>query len=105
MRGILKVAAVCALMLGAVGAWAQDSGEAVYKLKCAMCHGADGTANTPAGKAFNAASYKDPAVMKTPDADLIAVVKNGKNKMPAFGTMLTDAQIKAVVAYVHTLQK
>ncbi len=70
-----------------------------------MCHGADGTSNTPAGKAFNAASFKDPKVVKTPDATLAATVKNGKNKMPAFGTKLTDAQIKSVVAYIHTLQK
>ena len=32
--------------------------------------------------------------------------KNGKNgKMPAFGSQLTDAQIKDVLKYIHTLQK
>jgi cytochrome c6 len=105
VKGILRVVMVCGLAAWAGVAGAQDSGEAIYKQRCAMCHGADGAADTPAGKVFKAASYKDPAVMKTPDADLILVIKNGKNKMPAFGTMLTEEQIKSVLAYVHTLQK
>ena len=36
---------------------------------------------------------------------LSAVIKNGKNKMPAFAGKLTDPQIADVVAYIHTLQK
>jgi mono/diheme cytochrome c family protein len=39
------------------------------------------------------------------DDDLIAVTTNGKNKMPAYKGKLTDAQIKEVIAYIHTLQK
>jgi mono/diheme cytochrome c family protein len=70
-----------------------------------MCHGADGLSNTPAGKVFKAASFSDPAVVKTPDGDLIAIVQKGKNKMPAFADKLTEAQIKSVVDYIHTLQK
>ena len=70
-----------------------------------MCHGADGLSNTPAGKVLKAASFKDPVVLNTGDAELIAIVKNGKNKMPAFADKLTEDQIKAAVAYIHTLQK
>ena len=54
---------------------------------------------------LKAASFKDPAIVKTPDAELIAIVKNGKNKMPAFAGKLSDDQIKAAVAYIRTLQK
>ena len=54
------------------------------KSKCAPCHGVDGLAATPAGKVLKAASFKDPAIVKTPDAALIAIVKSGKNKMPTF---------------------
>ena len=39
------------------------------------------------------------------DAQLAAIVTDGKNKMPAFTGKLTDAQITDVVAYIHTLQK
>ena len=86
-------------------AFAQDSGADLYKAKCAMCHGAEGLGATPAGTAMKAVSFKDPAVIKAPDAELIAAVKNGKNKMPPNVGKLTDPQIKSVVAYIRTLQK
>jgi mono/diheme cytochrome c family protein len=70
-----------------------------------MCHGDDGSANTPAGKMFKAASFGDPAVVKIPDADRIAIVKKGKGSMPAFGDKLTDDQIKSVLTYIRTLEK
>jgi len=62
-------------------------------------------ANTPAGQAFKAASFSDPAIIKIPDSDRIVIVKKGKNKMPVFGDKLTDDQIKSVLAYVRTLEK
>ena len=58
-----------------------------------MCHGPDGLGNTPAGKAMKARPFNAPDVLKESDADLTAVIKNGKNKMPAFTGKLTDAQI------------
>jgi mono/diheme cytochrome c family protein len=54
---------------------------------------------------LKAASFKDPAIVKAQDAELIAIVKSGKNKMPAFAGKLPDDQIKAAVAYIRTLQK
>jgi mono/diheme cytochrome c family protein len=84
---------------------AQNSGADIYKAKCQMCHAADGSGNTPAGKAQKVRSFNLPDVLKESDADLIAVIKNGKNKMPAFTGKLTDAQITDVLAYTHTLQK
>ena len=102
----LKVATIyCVMAVLAVPAAAQDSGAETYKARCAMCHGEDGTANTPAGKAFKAASFNEPAIVKIPDLDRIAIVKKGKDKMPAFGDKLTDDQIKSVLAYIRTLQK
>ena len=84
---------------------AQSSGADTYKAKCQMCHGADGLGSTPAGKAVKARPFNAPDVLKESDTDLMAVIKNGKNKMPAFTGKLTDAQITDVVAYIHTLQK
>ena len=83
----------------------QTSGADIYKAKCQMCHAADGSGNTPAGKAMKAHPFDSPDVIKMSDSELIAVVKNGKERMPAFGEKLTDAQIKNVVAYIRTLQK
>ena len=99
------IAILCLAASVVTPGFAQGSGADTYKAQCALCHGADGLAATPVGKAFKAASFKDPAVVKTPDAALIAIVKSGKDKMPSFSTKLTDAQIKAVVAYIRTLEK
>lgn len=84
---------------------AQDSGAQIYKDRCTLCHGDDGKATTDVGKAFNAASFSAPAAVKASDAELIGIVTKGKGKMVAFGGVLTDDQIKAVVAYIRTLQK
>ena len=96
--------AVCMATLLAATALA-DGGADIYKAKCALCHGPDGLAATPAGKALKAVSFKDPAVAKAKDADLIAVVTNGKNKMPPFNGKLAPTDIKAVVGYIRTLAK
>jgi cytochrome c6 len=84
---------------------AQGAGADIYKSKCQMCHGADGSGNTPAGKSTKANPFNSPDIMKMSDDDLIAVTKKGRNKMPAFAGKLTDAQITDVVAYIRTLQK
>jgi mono/diheme cytochrome c family protein len=77
------------------------AGEATYKSKCAMCHGADGK-----GKASMANSDLTAAdVQKKSDADLSGTISNGKPpKMPAFKTLTPD-QVKDVVAYVRSLKK
>jgi mono/diheme cytochrome c family protein len=106
VRARLKCAVVVGMMVSiAAPVFGQDSGADIYKLKCAMCHAVDGTANTPAGKAFKAASFSDPAVVKISDADRTVVVKNGKNKMPVFGDKLSADQITAVLGYIRTLEK
>ena len=84
---------------------AQSSGADTYKAKCQMCHAADGSGNTPAGKAMKAVPFNSPDVIKSSDSELTAAIKDGKGKMPAFAGKLTDAQIKDVVAYIRTLQK
>jgi len=86
-------------------AFAQNGGADTYKAKCLMCHGATGLGDSPAGKALKAASFKDPAVVKASDAEMIGIVTKGKNKMPAYEGKLTDAQIKAAITYIRTLQK
>jgi len=96
-----------ALAIAILSASAVASAEAAdtYKAKCQMCHGADGLAATPAGKAMKTPPFTDPAVLKASDADLIASTKNGKGKMPAYTGKLTDAEISSLIAYIHTLQK
>lgn len=91
--------------LGNIALHAQASGADTYKAKCQMCHGADGLGQTPAGKAMKALPLNDPQIVSKSDADLIAVTTNGKDKMPAYKGKLTDADIKATITYIRTLQK
>jgi mono/diheme cytochrome c family protein len=86
-------------------ALAQTSGADIYKAKCAMCHGPDGLATTPAAKNLKVISFKAPEKLKATDAQFIASTKDGKDRMPAYKDKLTEAQIKAVTAFVRTLQK
>lgn len=85
-------------------AGAQNAAD-IYKAKCAMCHGADGTANTPAGKAMKARDFHDADVIKATDADLIQAITNGKGKMQPYGKQFSAEQIKGLVAYVRDIQK
>ncbi len=104
MKYIARIVAVSSLTVSITTVFAQ-SGADTYKSKCQMCHAADGSGNTPAGKSTKARPFNSPEVMKLSDDDLINVTKNGHAKMPAFAGKLTDAQIKDVIAHIHTLQK
>ena len=75
-----------------------------YAEKCQMCHGATGHGDTPAGKALGAHALNSPDVAKQSDADLLAVIKNGKGKMPAFAGKVPEPQLTALVAYIRKLQ-
>jgi cytochrome c6 len=98
-------AVFCLAATFAMPTYAQNAGADNYKAKCLMCHGADGMGQTPAGKSLKAASFKDPAIVKLSDGEMMVAVSKGKNKMPAYAGKLTDAQIKAAIAYIRTLQK
>lgn len=93
------------ISLASAPGFAQTSGADIYKAKCQMCHAVDGSGSTPAGKAMKARPLDSPEVLKESDADMIAIIQKGRNKMPAFSGKLTDAQIANVLAYIHTLQK
>jgi len=104
LKYIARIVAVSLLTVSSTMVFAQ-SGADIYKSKCQMCHGADGSGNTPAGKSTKARPFDSPEVLKLSDEDLIKVTKSGQGKMPAYAGKLTDDQIKAVVAHIHTLQK
>jgi cytochrome c6 len=88
------------------GAWVRaDDSASTFKAKCAMCHGADGTGNTPTGKALKLRDLGSLDVQSQTDAQLADIVRNGKNKMPAYKGKLADDQIKGLVAYIRGLAK
>ena len=104
LKNIARICVVSLLTAGTIG-FAQNSGADIYKSKCQMCHAADGSGNTPAGKSSKARPFDSPEVLKLSDDDLVKITKNGHGKMPAYAGKLTDDQIKDVIAHIHTLQK
>lgn len=82
-----------------------SDGAALYKSKCAMCHGPDGTGNTPMGKALKVKSLASPEVQKQTDAELEKTISSGKGKMPAFAGKLSADELKAVVQFIRGFKK
>jgi mono/diheme cytochrome c family protein len=105
VRNQFVLASVVVAMFCAARPSHAQAGADTYKAKCMMCHGADGTGSTPAGKAMGALPFKTAALVKASDADLIAATTNGKGKMPAYKSQLTAPQIAGVISYIRTLQK
>ena len=105
LRGLLLSAMFAAALCLLASSASAQGGEAVYKAKCASCHGADGAGATPAGKATKARDFCSDEVKKESDADWTGIIAKGKNKMPAYDKKLTEAEIKDVVAYIRGLCK
>jgi len=99
-----KVALAAMISLASIAGFAQ-SGEATYKAKCQMCHGASGMADTGAGKSMKVKPVNDPSVSKMSEADMIKVTTDGEGKMPAYKGKLSDAEIKAAVGFFRSLNK
>lgn len=102
---LLGLVGVGVLALSAGSSNAQSAAETLYKAKCAMCHGPDGKAETPAGKAMKARSFADPEVAKMSEEELETVIAKGKNKMPGFDGKLKKEQIEQLVEYIRALAK
>lgn len=80
-------------------------GAAIYKAKCAMCHGPDGAGQTTMGKNLKLRDLRSAEVQKQTDAELVKWIADGKGKMPAYKGKLTPAEIDALVAFMRTLKK
>jgi cytochrome c6 len=104
----MAIATLLALTLGSllIPAARADDAAALYKTKCAACHGPDGSGSTATGKAMGAPDFRSDEVQKQTDAQLTDATANGKGKkMPAYKGKLTDDQIKQLVGYIRELGK
>lgn len=105
IRHILFFSAAFMVSLVLVTSASSQTGEELYKTKCAVCHAADGSGNSPAGKKMEVKSFSAPEVAKNSDAAWTDITKNGKGKMPGYAGKLTDAQINDVIKYIRGLSK
>jgi len=89
---ILTIAVALFILIPSLS-WADD-GAALYKAKCAACHGADG-AGKPAAKIPAVTGKDEAAVVK-------AIAETAKHPAPVKGLSADDA--KAIAAFVKTLK-
>lgn len=80
-------------------------GETIFKTKCILCHGPDGSGNTPLGKQLQAANLGSKEVQKLSNAEMHKIVHDGRANMPAFAEQLSDQEINQVIQYVRQFGK
>jgi mono/diheme cytochrome c family protein len=95
----MKKAILITMLLSLVfasAAFAAEDGAALFKAKCAACHGPD-------GKKMAKADLSSAGVQGKTDADLVAFVgENPKHNFTKKG--LSADQIKAIVTFLRTLK-
>jgi cytochrome c6 len=69
---------------------------ALFAAKCAACHGKDGK-GTAVGQKMGA---HDLTALKEGEAEIVAVISNGKGKMSAYKEKLSQDEIKALAKFV-----
>jgi mono/diheme cytochrome c family protein len=76
----------------------QEEAKDLYTLNCASCHGMDGK--------LGGSGSKDLSQSTLSDTEMINIITNGKNNMPAMKDVIQDpAKIKNVAEFVKTLRK
>ena len=99
------------IIIASAGVGVAADASATWAQNCASCHGKDGSGNTMMGKKLGVKDYHDAKVQAAfSDAEAERAIKegvktNGKETMKPFGSKLSDADIKALVAYVRSFKK
>jgi mono/diheme cytochrome c family protein len=87
------------------GARAQGDAAKAFKTNCVLCHAANGSGDSPAGKSMKAKDLRSDEVQKKSNEELAATITKGSGKMPAFGAKLPPDVINSLVAYIRQLPK
>jgi len=85
----------------------QDSSE-LFRRHCTPCHGKSGKGDGPAAAYLNprpADLTKAEVVGQLSDEELLDVITNGRRTMPSFRALLKPEELRAVAAYVRSLEK
>jgi len=110
MKKITAITLLGSALLTATSIFAAEAKENWDGL-CSKCHGADGAGKTKMGQKLKVLDYTDAAVQaKFTDEHLIKVTlegstKDGKELMKGFKEDLSEADAKALVAYIRAMKK
>jgi mono/diheme cytochrome c family protein len=95
-----SVAAIAIAVCAPVSASDIFNGKEVYELHCEGCHGSDGSSFEPGVPDFSRGES-----LFAPDSELVERLREGSAMKPSFRGLLTDAELRDVIAYVRTLQR
>jgi len=89
------------------------SGRGLFEAHCAVCHGPTGKGDGPGARVIlqRIPDFTDPAAMgKVTDRFLFDIIQKGSsqfgrsNAMPSWGMKLSHDEIRALVAYIRSLE-
>ena len=75
----------------------KSPGQSFFEENCISCHGSDGK--------LCALGAKDLSLSTLDKTQIIEIIRNGKNTMAPYGSVLSIEEIDAVADYVQTLRK
>ena len=99
----LIISVIVVIVFASTGVAFGADAAALWAQHCASCHGKDGNGSTTMGKKLGLKDYTKEQGFS--DAEATNVIKNGNGKMKGYKDKLSDADIKALVAYVSSLKK
>ena len=83
----------------------QAAGRKLYDNYCDRCHEPYSSRGKkgPSMKGIYKRQYMELSGLPVNDERMADIIKNGRAKMEGFGRVMTDQQIKELIAYMHTL--
>ena len=85
---------------------ASRDAEEIFAKHCSQCHGLDGSGLPEKVKQLGVRDLGDRTWQATiTDQQIGASIRRGKKNMPAWGPVLDDVQVEALVAKVRSLQR
>jgi mono/diheme cytochrome c family protein len=108
LGGVLALALLGTMAIGAEEPKAASAAKELFVKSCAVCHSADGTAQTSMAKKLG---VKDLSQSKLTDAQIVQQISEGRqenqtaSKMPAFKEKLTRSEIESLVPVLKNFRK
>ena len=98
--GLLLAAVLFSSMVALAHASDIFNGREVYEMHCQTCHGMGGEPMEPGTPDFSLGEG-----LFVPDAELVQRLREGRGHLPSYRGLLSDEELRDVVAYVRTLQR